>query len=344
MEQRSGVIENLPAFEEASGTQCEVADSNGSLTFINASPKATNELNVDDFLDVVGEYGCFQKLLTVLLGIMLFPFALNNFMIVFTAVDPEWRCVANSSICHFNRTFSPQDIRRCQMRRSDWEYTQTNEFSIVTAFDLACGKGWMVNLAQSVVFLGAIIGAIFLGWYSDNYGRKKVVFVCCFLITLMNFLSSFMPSIIWFIVLRFCSGFFTPSVPCLFVMLTEFVGNKKRAFAGNLFWQFYSVALCALSLKAYFITSWKILIWTCSLPYFILMVIYRFVPESVRWLRLKEKADKAVEIFQRIAKWNRRQLDSSMTLSKVVSDTEVESKTNPFDLFWPKEIAATTLL
>ena len=199
-------------------------------------------------------------------------------------------------------------------------------------------------MAQSVIFFGAIIGAIFLGWYSDNYGRKKVFFVCCFLITLLNFLSSFMPSISWFIVLRFCSGLFTSSVPCLFVMLNEFVGNKKRAFAGNLFWQFYTVALCVLSLKAYFLSSWKTLIWTCTLPYFLLITTYRFVPESVRWLRLKEKTDEALEIFQRIAKWNKSQLDSSITLSKVVGDTEIDEKTSPADLFRPKEIAGTTLL
>ncbi|XP_066920747.1 solute carrier family 22 member 15-like [Clytia hemisphaerica] len=198
-------------------------------------------------------------------------------------------------------------------------------------------------MATSVIFLGTFFGAIFLGWYSDQYGRKRLLYVGFVGVIVSNFLTVYMPNIWLFIALRFVSGFLVAAVHlCYYVMITETVGDRYRSSAGNILWLYYTVALCILPLKAYLLTSWKLLVIICSLPYLIMIVSYGFVPESVRWLRLKSKFNNAMETFQRIADWNEKNVEfSSLAILPV---TESKERTNIGDLFHPKETALTSVV
>eukprot|EP00111_Clytia_hemisphaerica_P017322 TCONS_00051272-protein len=298
-------------------------------------------LNVDGFLKMVGEYGVYQKMLNVIFGLLQIPFALSTFIMYFIALEPEWRCVANSTVCQLNGTFTNENTLRCQIQRSEWEFTKPKEYSIIVDYDLVCGNTWFINMLTSVIFIGALISAIVLGWYSDNYGRKRISYVLFLMVILSNFLIIYTPGIGWFIALRFVAGIANFGIPSYFVMINEVVGNRHRAFAGNLYWVFYAGALCILSLQAYLIESWKTLVITCTLPYLLLIFTYLFVPESVRWLRLKEHANEALDIFRLIAKWNGRDFDSNATLSKA---SKLKEKTNPLDLFRTKKMALTSTI
>ena len=310
------------------------------MTAIPVNQSGPITLNIDGFLQVVGEYGKFQKILTVILGLMLFPFKFVIFILFFTSMEPEWRCVANSSRCLLNGTFTSQDGLRCRMPKSEWEYVQPKEYSIIVAFDLACGNEWLVHVATSIMFVGALFGAIFLGWYSDHYGRKKLLYFCFVFVIMSNFLTIFVPNICLFIGLRFVTGFMFSAVnTCYYVMLSETVGDRYRPISGSILWSLYAVALCILPLKAYLFNSWKHLVVACSLPYLLLMTTYQFVPESFRWLRLKGRFKEAMEVFQRIAEWNGKKLDPSLRILPVVILSK--EKSNLTDLFRSKRTTLT---
>eukprot|EP00111_Clytia_hemisphaerica_P006838 TCONS_00019771-protein len=298
------------------------------------------ELNVDDFLHLVGDYGKFQKTLNVIFGLMEIPYIFVIYILTFTAFEPEWRCAENSTVCSLNGTFTSENNFRCHIPRSEWEYLQPKEYSIVVEYDLSCGGEWLISLSVSIIFVGALFGAVILTWVSDNFGRKKLMFISYTAGTIANFASCLMPNMSLFIMFRFFSGFFMPGAN-VFVMIIETVGEKHRAFAGNLIWLFYAVALCLLPLKAYFISSWKLLFVAGSLPYLVFVATYQFVPESVRWLRLKSRTKDALAIFQRMAKWNGRVLDPTVTLSPVSKEKEI---TNPLDVFRPKQMAMTSIV
>ena len=53
----------------------------------------------------------------------------------------------------------------------------------------------------------------------------------------------------------------------MFVMASEFVGEKYRPLCGILLWAFFAVALIMLGVKAYLIRQWKTLFIVCTAPY-----------------------------------------------------------------------------
>ena len=104
-----------------------------SFSKMEAQPKQHYKL--DELLKFVGEFGRFQILFDIALCILLMPGMMLIFLPYFSQHNPPWKCVANSSSCLLNGTFSLASKSykaRCQMPRTEWEYTEAKEYSVVT--------------------------------------------------------------------------------------------------------------------------------------------------------------------------------------------------------------------
>merc|ERR1712226_121857 len=102
---------------------------------------------------------------------VMFPTTYQILITVFTTLDPDWQCVANSSLCIENGTFSPLNPLRCTLPRSEWEYTQSKDYSMVTSFDIYCDNSWLIQLSSSMMFLGWHWRNV--GWLDGRQLRKK---------------------------------------------------------------------------------------------------------------------------------------------------------------------------
>lgn len=299
-------------------------------------------LSVDEILHVVGEFDRFQWTLDAILCVMIIPRTYMILIMYFAALKPEWKCVKNSTVCLYNTTMSSSDPARCSMPRSEWEFTEPKEFSIVTEFDIYCDREWTIQLTTSISFVGWAMGAIILGWVADTYGRKKVLFPAEFGCISLGLLSIFMPNIELLIALRFLIGFLLPGVGVQsFILISEFVGSKRRPLAGIVLWFFFAAALCLQGMKAYFIRQWKVLFMVCTLPYIFVFLFWKFVPESVRWLRLKGRTEEAMAIFRQIGVRNKRPLPEDVVLSPV---NQIQHKANPLDLFRTLNMAKKSIV
>lgn len=324
-------------------TTAMTLDETPVVGYSSTSPAPSSimkKLNIDEVLELIGEYGQFQRILNVIFGLMEIPYVFTVYIMFFTALPPDWRCVSNSTHCTLNGTFTSDDEYRCHIPRSEWEYVQPKSYSMIVAYDLGCDREWLVYLSTSIIFFGALFGFIILNWISDNYGRKKILFVSYLVSNIANGISAFMPSIELFILFRFVAGFFMVGANC-FIMISEVVGGKYRAPAGNIVWLFYTAALCLLPLKAYLIDSWQMLFFYGSIPYLVMLIVYKFVPESVRWLRLKGRVDDALVIIRKIGKCNGKVLDPNVTLSVPPAKKSI---TNPLDIFHSKKMTLNTIV
>ena len=104
------------------------------------------------------------------------------------------------------------------------------------------------------------------------------MFSSLFMVTLFGFIQSFSPNAAFFIVFRIIIGIFHGGMLVnAIVMSVELVGPKYRSFGGLIIWQFFTVAVCFLSLQSYYIQNWRKLSIITSAPYFVTVLGVMYV-------------------------------------------------------------------
>ena len=87
----------------------------------------TMALTTDQALDKVGSFGRFQLLLLLFGNALVWVWSGWPLLVMtFTAAEPPWKCVTNSSVCTFPGKIIPGDDdyeKRCSMPRGDWEFS-----------------------------------------------------------------------------------------------------------------------------------------------------------------------------------------------------------------------------
>lgn len=301
------------------------------------------ELDVDDFLDRIGQFGKTQIILVSMFCLIIIPTTYQTLIMSFVASSPPWQCVDNATDCQLNGTMKAKNDDRCDMDRLSWMYTKQKSFSIVTDWDLVCHKKELAYLANSGMFIGWAFGAVVLGWISDRYGRKIVLFPSWLAVILAAFASGFVNNYWLFLVLRIWIGFFQGGIGLtLFVMATELVGPKYRSFAGTTIWFAFTFALCAMAFKAWLVPKWQLLEVISSIPYIIFLAFYKFIPESVRWCRVNNKLDQAENILRDVAKRNGKPWPNVKLSPPPKSSSERHASF--IDLFTPNKMCVSTLV
>ena len=96
----------------------------------------------------------------------------------------------------------------------------------------------------------------------------RVLFPSIAMVIAIGFVSAFSPNFWLFLTTRIIIGFFLPGNGVLmFVMASEFVGERYRPMCGILLWAAFTLGLVILGVQAYFIREWKTLLIVCTAPY-----------------------------------------------------------------------------
>ena len=232
------------------------------------SQEGKEQITIDQMVKHAGEFKFFQWIVGGIFCAMMIPSTFQVLIMQFAALNPNWRCVENSTVCRFNGTLSPKNKSRCFLKRSEWEFTESRDYSIVTYFDIYCEKEWVIELSQSIVFLGSLVGSIVLGWGADNYGRKIIIFISMGSILILGFINSFISNLGLFVAFRFAIGIFIPGTNIqMSVLLSEMTGSRFRPLAGNLNWTFFSSLIVYNEFKSLFNPNLEIVFYSmhCAL-------------------------------------------------------------------------------
>jgi len=301
-------------------------------------------LSADEVLEEVGSFGWFQKRLLILfnlLSALLFGWAVMVTGII--TAEPPWKCVKNSSVCSFDELMAPGDTNydyRCNISRREWDFDEEMT-SVVTEFELVCGKSIYATLALAAVFVGFFVGAIIIGPFTDKFGRKPTIFISGFVIAVFSLVSAF-PKVFWlFVVFKIIVGLGVGGASvAIFVLVTEFVGVRHRSVMGMSLWYCWSLSLMALAGLAYVIRDWRMLSIATAVPGIPALLGWFLTPESVRWLMLKGKLEEAKAIFKKMAKVNKRIMPDEELDVPHDSDRLGDVR----DLFRTRKMVQTTLL
>ncbi|XP_008279835.1 solute carrier family 22 member 2-like [Stegastes partitus] len=195
--------------------------------------------------------------------------------------------------------------------KDGWEYEYEGRRSFVTEFDLVCSDGWFVDMYQSTLNVGFLVGSFAFGYFADRFGRKISFLVSNLWNAVAGIILAVAPNYVSILVMRTVLGLGVKgNWMTAYVLLTEMVGVEYRRTVGILFQMFFSVGVLILPLLAYFVTDWRWLQVIITAPYIFFLVYYWFVPESPRWLLSQNRSAQAREIAEALAKENKMKLSA----------------------------------
>ncbi|XP_069830467.1 solute carrier family 22 member 3 isoform X2 [Dendropsophus ebraccatus] len=189
-----------------------------------------------------------------------------------------------------------------------WVYEESRT-TIISQYNLVCTDAWKLDLTQASLNLGFLIGALTLGYAADRYGRKVTYLISSFGVGLCGIVVAFAPNFYVLVLFRFLQGIFGKGtwMTC-YVIVTELVGSKQRRIVGIVVQMFFTLGVMILPGIAYLIPTWRGIQLAISLPNFLFLLYYWFIPESPRWLLIRKQKDKALRILGEIARDNGRHL------------------------------------
>ena len=165
------------------------------------------------------------------------------------------------------------------------------------------------GLVTSAITLGAAFGAVFAGKISDGIGRKRLLHYLSVWFMIFTILCSIAPNAVVMIISRallglavggvsvivptYLSEFSTPEIRGRFVAQNELmvVTGQLLAFVinailGNVFTSVNSI--------------WRYMLGFCVIPAIFLFVGLYFVPESPRWLLMKNQDENAEKVLETV--------------------------------------------
>ncbi|XP_032408042.1 solute carrier family 22 member 24-like [Xiphophorus hellerii] len=204
-----------------------------------------------------------------------------------------------------------------------WDYeVQQGVSSLVTEFDLVCGKSGLIEASQSIYMAGILIGCLLVGAISDRFGRRFVILLSLLLLLLFAVITAFSPNIYVYIIFKFlCGSSAGVIIMNTCVMAVEWTDVSKSALCTTSIISFFSIGQMLLSGIAYLTRNWRILQLVLFSPLvIILLTFYWLLPESSRWLMTQNRKEEAEKALHRAAKVNKRRVPGHL-LEKVFIHT-----------------------
>jgi len=172
---------------------------------------------------------------------------------------------------------------------------------IKKAFVLTSAEvGWIV----AMVPLGALASSAFSGKISDIFGRKKTLFFTALFFIIGALISALTKDVTFLIIGRLIIGIAIGVGSCVSPVYTsELADEKQRGWLVNLFVVSVQIGVFLSFVISFALShegNWRAMIALGIIPAVILGIAVFFMPESPRWLVVKNRIQEAIEILTRL--------------------------------------------
>ena len=230
-------------------------------------------------------------LLIAYMSVMWLIFPTFSMSMMFVGATPQFKCADGFDV---NATFAslPAETPKCRPLSDNtstctrWVYDDSvYESTVVTEWDLVCGRKPLLSLLQSLLMVGGIAGAMIGGQLTDRFGRRPVFLPVMLLAIACSFSVVLVEDYVSYAALRCFTGFaMAGMIASQFVLVTEMCGSKLRAMFINLSFTPFSVGIMLVAAASYGIRTRWLLQLSFALPSLLLLPNFWLMPESPRWL------------------------------------------------------------
>ncbi|PWA82144.1 organic cation/carnitine transporter 7 [Artemisia annua] len=167
------------------------------------------------------------------------------------------------------------------------------------------------NLISIVTYIGIIFGAWLWSAVSDSFGRKPGFLGAAIVTSVAGCLSCLAHNYMTLMVFRGIVGFGLGGAHVFTTWGMEFVPRFKTGILTIALFACCSIGTCLEALLAWLIVptfGWRVLFGVSSLPSLLVLVFYKFVPESPIYLYSKGKLEDAIKVLMEGATLNGKAL------------------------------------
>ena len=286
-----------------------------ALAAPGADGQPTRELVAfEDILERCCGTGRWQALLVGYMSMIWLVSPFFSFSMIYVGATPEFRC-ANGFASNATFASLSADTPQCHQSNTSmpctrWVFDKSvYESTVVTEWNLVCGRTPLLSMLQSWLMLGGIAGSLFGGHLTDRLGRRPVYLPTMILLIICAFSAALVGDYVSFAVVRFFLGFSVCCMKiCQSVLAAELSGCKHRAALTTIICLPGAFGAILVAAGSYAIRTWWLLQLAYAVPCLLLLPNFWLMPESPRWLVVKGRFEEALEVLRRGARWNRRQM------------------------------------
>lgn len=161
---------------------------------------------------------------------------------------------------------------------------------VLTTYKIFPYDAFSEGFVSGSALLGAFVGAVVFGHYSDKIGRRYLYIFDLIFFAVFAILSALATNLIELIIFRFFIGWGVGADYALSpVYTTEMYPNKERGSGYGWVWTFWSIGAAFSFLVGYFfylsdpLTAWRWTLGLGAIPAIIVVILRTRMPESARW-------------------------------------------------------------
>ena len=234
------------------------------------------------------------------------------------------------------------ELRECQ--QWEWDTSQLSS-TIRSEFSLVCERDYLTGLAQTLYFVGMVLGVITFGVLADYFGRKKVLVPIMLGVSLTGIITSVMPNFETFVIGRVLNACLAIAVfETYFTYMLEFVGGKWTTIVGIGAQYIWVLGWLTLAGLAYLFRDWRDLMLWSSLPSLLSVLMSCLLPESPRWLLSVGRIEEAEAVVREAASFNKITLPPDFKLASVQRAEDSGKRKTFLDLFRSPNLRTKTLI
>jgi MFS family permease len=265
-------------------------------------------VDVDEYYQRgVGEFGRWQQCAFI---VILSTWSLNAWQSLnatFALQPVNWNVTAVGISEGYSRS---SDF--CTLPRYAWKYIEP-ERSATASFHLVCGDAWKGPAITSAYFVGFFIGSGYFGKMGDQKGRKYCFQLLVIAIAFSVFFSALAPNYTLYITARTIAGALMGGLTTIsFVYFSEFIGPGYRQPCGIGSMAFFSLGYILLSPLVYLLPSWRVWTAVSGLPFLVVPLYTKWLPESPKWLVSQGKTEEAMHVLETIARGNKTRMPTEL--------------------------------